>query len=427
MSVEVTIPELGESITEVVLTKWHKASGDYVEKDENLYEVESDKITTDVPAIESGIVQLTADEGAELEIGTVVATIDPSAEKPAGTSSNGTATKEQAESGKAAATSDSDNTASEDDADIKATPLARNIARDKGISLSDIQGSGTHGRITKSDVLAAEANSKTSSQTKAKSPDATSSKTAASTPIKVRSTTTGNREVRTEKMTKLRQRIAERLVYAKNTTAMLTTFNECDMSAIMELRKKYKESFKEKHGIGLGFMSFFVKACCGALREFPRVNAYIVDDSIEYHDFVDISIAVSTEKGLTVPILRDAESLGFAEIEAGIMDLALKARDGKLTMDDLQGGTFTITNGGIFGSLNSTPILNPPQSGILGMHAIKKRPIEDPANPGNIVLRPMMHLALSYDHRIVDGKEAVQFLVHIKDALEDPQRLMLEL
>jgi len=226
-------------------------------------------------------------------------------------------------------------------------------------------------------------------------------------------------------MTKLRARIAERLVEAKNSTAMLTTFNECDMTEVVALRRRYKEDFQKKHGVGLGFMSFFVKASCSALDAFPRVNAYIDGDEIVYHDYVDLSIAVSTERGLTVPILRDAHAMSFAEIEGTIGDLARRARDGKLTMDDLTGGTFTITNGGIYGSLNSTPILNPPQSAILGMHAIKNRPVEDPDNPGQVALRPMMNIALSYDHRIIDGAEAVSFLKHIKESIEDPERMLI--
>jgi 2-oxoglutarate dehydrogenase E2 component (dihydrolipoamide succinyltransferase) len=236
----------------------------------------------------------------------------------------------------------------------------------------------------------------------------------------------GHRGLRRERMSKLRQRVAERLVSAQHTAAMLTTFNEADMSAVMDLRKKYKEPFLEKHGVGLGFMSFFVKACVSALQAFPRINAYIAGDEIEFHDYVDISVAVGTPKGLVVPVIRNAERLSFAGIETTIKDFAVRARDGKLTVDDMTGGTFTISNGGVYGSLNSTPILNPPQSGILGMHKIMKRAIEDPDNPGQIVLRPMMYLALSYDHRIVDGAEAVGFLVHVKDMIEDPERLLIE-
>ena len=237
----------------------------------------------------------------------------------------------------------------------------------------------------------------------------------------------GPRGLRREKMSKLRQRIAERLVQAQHSAAMLTTFNECDMSEVMRLRKLHKESFSEKHGVGLGFMSFFIKACTSALRQHPRVNAYIVGNEYEYHDDVDSSVAVGTDKGLVVPVLRNTELMSFAEVESTIKNLALRARENKLTMDEMTGGTFTISNGGVYGSLNSTPILNPPQSGILGMHAIKKRAVEDPDNPGQVVIRPMMYLALSYDHRIVDGAEAVVFLVHVKNCIENPERLLLGL
>jgi len=415
MPVEVKIPELGESISEVVLTTWHKSEGDWVDRDESLFEIESDKITTDVPAPESGVVSLSVEAGSELSVGAVVASIDPNAKRPAAVHAGADAAsaEKRAETPGGRSVKDADN------GHARATSVAKRIADEKGIDLNRVEGSGPGGRITKEDVLRAG----DSPQPPRGAPGLPSRGDGSGVRLEARPTARGTS---VEKMSRLRQRIADRLVYAKNSTAMLTTFNECDMSAVMAMRKKYKEPFIEKHGVGLGFMSFFVKACCSALREFPRVNAYIVEDSIEYHDFVDLSVAVSTDKGLTVPILRDVHAMSFAEIEAGIKDLAERARDGKLTMDDLTGGTFTITNGGVFGSLQSTPILNPPQSGILGMHAIQNRPVEDPDKPGQIALRPMMYLALSYDHRIVDGKEAVSFLVHIKQCIEDPARLMLE-
>jgi len=297
----------------------------------------------------------------------------------------------------------------------KASSLAKKVAADKGVDLAKVTGSGTSGRIVMADVeRAATAVSTIAIPVKKVVPVAA--------PMAV----AGARGVRREKMPKIRQRIAERLVQAQHTAAMLTTFNECDMTEVMRLRSEHKESFEKHHGVSLGFMSFFVKACCSALKRFPKVNAYIAGDEVEYHDYSDVSIAVGTDRGLVVPVLRNAELLSFAEIEQAIRGFAAKAREGKLTVDEMTGGTFTITNGGIYGSLMSTPILNAPQSAILGMHTIKKRPIEDPRNPGQIALRPMMYLALSYDHRIIDGADAVSFLVHIKDCIEKPERLLLD-
>ena len=290
------------------------------------------------------------------------------------------------------------------------------MAADKGVDLAKVAGSGTSGRIVMADVeRAATAVQSIANPVKPVAP-------APQVPVVVG----GTRGVRREKMPKIRQRIAERLVDAQHTAAMLTTFNECDMTEVMRLRAEHKESFEKHHGVGLGFMSFFVKAACSALKRFPKVNAYIAGDEVEYHDYADVSIAVGTDRGLVVPVLRNAEGMTFAQIELAIRAFAAKARDGKLSVDEMTGGTFTITNGGIYGSLMSTPILNAPQSAILGMHSIKKRPIEDPRNPGQIALRPMMYLALSYDHRIIDGAEAVSFLVHIKDCIEKPERLLLD-
>jgi len=316
-----------------------------------------------------------------------------------------------------ATTSAAQTTSAEHATSSRATSLARKIAADKGVDLAAVAGTGPSGRITKSDVLAA----KTPNVPAAPAPPPTVA-TVATPIIDAPATVRGVRRVR---MSRLRQRIAERLVDAQHTAAMLTTFNEADMTEVMRLRSLHKEKFQERHGVGLGFMSFFAKACVSALRAHEGVNAYVVGDEFEYHDFVDLSVAVGTPKGLVVPVVRNAERLSFAEIEATIKDLAIRARDGKLTMDEMTGGTFTISNGGIYGSLMSTPILNPPQSGILGMHKIMKRAVEDPNNPGQIVLRPMMYLALSYDHRIVDGEQAVRFLVHLKDCLESPERMLL--
>ena len=402
MPVDITIPSPGESIIEVIVGPWHKAPGDWVDKDEILVEIESDKVTLEVPAPESGVLAVTATEGTEMNVGDVIGSIDPDASRP--TAAVAAAKTEQAERGPAAARANGP----PGDGEQRATSVARKLAADKGVELARVSGTGPSGRITKSDVMAAAS--------------APARALGATPPQPVPS----KRGVRRERMSKLRQRIAERLVAAQQTAAMLTTFNEADMSAVVRVRKQHKEAFQETHGVGLGFMSFFVKACVSALRRFPRVNASIAADEIEYHDYVDMSIAVGTKKGLVVPVIRNAESMSFAGIEKAIQDLATRAHEGRLTLEDMTGGTFTISNGGVYGSMLSTPILNPPQSGILGMHRITNRPVEDPQSPGQIVLRPMMYLALSYDHRIVDGEQAVSFLVHVRQCLEDPDRLMLE-
>ena len=404
MPLEISIPSPGESITEVTIGPWLKASGDWVEKDEVVVEIESDKVTLELRAPDSGVLEALADEGAEKQVGDVIATVDPSAQRPKGIAATASAPATEAV---VAATSDGDS---------KVTSVARKLAADKGVDLARIDGSGPSGRITKSDVLAA-------TRTSTPAPEvsiATASPIVGTVPV-------GSRDVQRKRMSKLRQRIAERLVSAQHTAAMLTTMNEADMSAVMSLRKLHKEEFDKKYSVGLGFMSFFVHACAAALKEFPVVNAYIDGNELEYHDYIDISVDIGTEKGLVVPVLRNAEAMSFADVERTIKQLAGRARDGKLTLEEMTGGTFTISNGGVYGSLLSTPILNPPQSAILGMHKIMKRPIEDPDNPGEIVLRPMMYLALSYDHRIVDGEQAVKFLVHIKNSLEHPQRMLLGL
>ncbi len=434
MAVEVVVPNVGESVTEGVIATWLKKPGDWVNQDETLLELETDKITMEIPAPSAGILsdQKFA-EGDTVEVGATIASIDETASKPEGAAA--TAAPAKAEEAQTSAASESrpasapastsapnkPTFAPADSAgkDASATPLARKIATEHGVNLSGIVGTGPGGRIREQDVLASvQKNGHASTETAQASPSPAATK--------------GQRTSRVERMSPMRQKIATRLVEAQHNAAMLTTFNECDMSAVMKLRSTYKEEFGKKHDINLGFMSFFVKAVVRGLKAQPAVNSYIVEDdagkpALQYHDYCDIAVAVSSPKGLVVPVLRSADQLSFAEIESGIKDLALRARDGKITLEEMTGGTFTITNGGIFGSLNSTPILNPPQSGILGMHAIKNRPIEDPDNPGQVVIRPMMYLALSYDHRVVDGAGAVQFLVAVKEAIEDPHRLLLGL
>jgi 2-oxoglutarate dehydrogenase E2 component (dihydrolipoamide succinyltransferase) len=425
MPVDIIIPSPGESITEVTIGTWHKRPGEWVEKDEPVVEIESDKATLEIPAPESGALNILLDKGSEAKVGARVGTVDPSAKKP---EKQGAAAASKSPAGDAASVVERATESAA--AEGRATSVARKIAAERGVDLARVQGTGPSGRIRKADVLAISDQARQGGAGIAPAKDdgsRASQRGGAVVPARqvVAISGAGHRGVRREKMTKLRQRIAERLVQAQRNAAMLTTFNEADMGEVMRLRSQHKDEFEKRHGIGLGFMSFFVKACVSALQAFPRVNAYIVGDEIEYHDFVDMSIAVGTDKGLVVPVLRNAEQMSFADIEGTIRDLATRARDGKLTIEEMTGGTFTITNGGVYGSLNSTPILNPPQSGILGMHAIKKRPIEFPANSGQIALRPMMYLALSYDHRIVDGAEAVSFLVHVKNMLENPERMLL--
>jgi 2-oxoglutarate dehydrogenase E2 component (dihydrolipoamide succinyltransferase) len=420
---DIMVPSPGESITEVTLGQWHKHDGDWVETDEVLVDIESDKATLEVRAPAAGVLRVKVQSGAEQKVGAPIGAIDTAAAKPAGGQSGaGNAASvsiaasagSQAPAAAVAATVTATVVAEPVDGK-KASSLAKKVAADKGVDLAKVTGSGTSGRIVMADVERAATAVATIANPVKPVP-------AAAMPMAV----AGARGVRREKMPKIRQRIAERLVQAQHTAAMLTTFNECDMTEVMRLRSEHKESFEKHHGVSLGFMSFFVKACCSALKRFPKVNAYIALDEVEYHDYADVSIAVGTDRGLVVPVLRNAELLSFAEIELAIRGFAAKAREGKLTVDEMTGGTFTITNGGIYGSLMSTPILNAPQSAILGMHTIKKRPVEDPRNPGQIALRPMMYLALSYDHRIIDGADAVSFLVHIKDCIEKPERLLLD-
>ena len=394
---EMKVPAVGESITEVTISTWLKKDGDMVALDEIIAEVESDKATFELPAEANGILRIVAKEKETLPIGGLICRIEITEGGAATSKPKTEAPKEEAKS------TDKSYAAGHP------SPAAGKILDEKGIKSSEVSGSGVGGRITKEDAEKAQAKSK-----------AEPAKAASSTPPVISSG--GSRDKRSEKMTSLRKTIAKRLVSVKNETAMLTTFNEVDMKPLMDLRSKYKDKFKEKYGVGLGFMSFFTKAVCIALKEWPAVNAQINGDEIIYHSYCDVSIAVSTPKGLVVPVIRNAESLTFDQIEAEVVRLATRGRDGKLSIDEMQGGTFSITNGGVFGSMMSTPILNPPQSAILGMHNIVERPV---VKDGQIVIRPIMYLALSYDHRIVDGRESVSFLVRVKELLEDPSRLIL--
>ncbi|GAB4091205.1 2-oxoglutarate dehydrogenase complex dihydrolipoyllysine-residue succinyltransferase [Flaviaesturariibacter terrae] len=401
--IEIKVPTVGESINEVTLVKWLKNDGDYVNRDEVIAELESEKATFEVNAEQAGQLKTVGKEGDTLNIGDVLAQIDETAakpESPAGAPAPAEAPKAApaAESKPAAQPAAAAAPVTSVPNDIKATPVASAIIADKKVDPKSIQASGYNGKILKEDVLEALSN-----------------------PGRKPGITAFSREEKREKMSNLRKTVSRRLVEAKNTTAMLTTFNEVDMSAIMAIRAANKDKFKETHGVNLGFMSFFAKACCFALQEWPAVNAYIDGDSLVYHDYCDISIAVSAPKGLVVPVIRNAESLSMAEIEKKVLELAGKARDNKLAMEEMQGGTFTITNGGVFGSLMSTPIINIPQSAILGMHKIQERPV---VVNGQIVARPMMYLALSYDHRIIDGRESVSFLVRVKELLENPELLL---
>ncbi len=405
--IDVKVPTVGESISEVTLLKWVKEDGQYVDRDEVIAELESEKATFEVNAEKAGTLKQAAKEGDTLKIGDVLASIDESAAKPEAAPVKEAPAKEaapakqpeasgngQAKSQEAPKTEQ----ASAKSADVKATPVASAIIADKKVDPKTVTPSGFQGKILKDDVLNALAN-----------------------PGRVPGKPAFSRDEKRDKMSNLRKTISRRLVEAKNSTAMLTTFNEVDMSRIMETRTKYKDKFKELHGVNLGFMSFFTKACCFALQEWPSVNAYIDGDEIIYHSYCDISIAVSAPKGLVVPVIRNAESLDMAGIEKKVVELATKARDSKLTLEEMQGGTFTITNGGVFGSLMSTPIINIPQAAILGMHKIQERPV---VVNGQIVIKPMMYVALSYDHRIIDGRESVSFLVRVKEFLENPELLL---
>ncbi len=395
MILEMKVPSPGESITEVEIAEWLVEDGDYVEKDQAIAEVDSDKATLELPAEQSGIITFKAEVGDAVEVGAVVCLIDTSAAKPEGSASKPEAPKAEVKE---------EPKKEEKPASTKKTyasgapsPAAKKILNEKGIDANAVKGSGRDGRITKDDAVNAVPSMGTP--------------------------TGGSRGESRSKLSMLRRKVAERLVSVKNETAMLTTFNEVDMSPIFELRKQYKEAFKEKHGVGLGFMSFFTLAVVRALELYPSVNSMIDGKEMLSYDYCDISIAVSGPKGLMVPVIRNAENLTFRGVESEVKRLAIRAREGEITVDEMTGGTFTITNGGVFGSMLSTPIINPPQSAILGMHNIVERPI---AKEGNVVIAPIMYVALSYDHRIIDGKESVGFLVAVKEALENPEELLME-
>ncbi|SDC57884.1 2-oxoglutarate dehydrogenase E2 component [Algoriphagus faecimaris] len=402
---EMVVPTVGESITEVTLANWIKNDGDYVKLDEIIAEVDSDKATFELPAEASGVLRHVAAEGDTLEIGGLICKIEVTDGEPEASSSS--ESKDDSEK-----SSDSDSSEDKENyATGHASPAASKILAEKGIKPEEVKGTGKDGRITKEDAQNAEKSASAPAKQEPKKEEAPQEA------VKV----AGSRDERREKMSSLRKTVARRLVSVKNETAMLTTFNEVNMKPIMDLRSKFKEQFKEKHGVGLGFMSFFAKAVCVALQEWPAVNAKIDGNEIVYNDYCDISIAVSAPKGLVVPVIRNAESLTFDQIEKEVVRLATKARDNKLSIEEMTGGTFTLTNGGIFGSMMSTPIINAPQSAILGMHNIVERPM---AVNGEVKILPMMYLALSYDHRIIDGRESVSFLVRVKQLLEDPTRLL---
>jgi 2-oxoglutarate dehydrogenase E2 component (dihydrolipoamide succinyltransferase) len=397
---EMKVPSPGESISEVEIATWLVADGEWVDKDQTIAEVDSDKATLELPAEEAGIITLKAEEGDIVDVGGVVCHIDTSAKRPA--SAKKEEKKEAAPAKVEAVVAEAAPAATPvaAAAEVHSSPVAKKMMQEHGLSATQVNGTGSNGRITKKDVLSA---------------------LAGGIQPPAQNGWGGTRDEERVRLSSLRRKVADRLVTVKNETAMLTTFNEVNMKPIMDVRKKYKEAFKEKYGVGLGFMSFFTKAVTEALGQFPSVNSYIDGAEAVNHNYADIGIAVSAPKGLMVPVIRNAETLALHEIEAEIKRLAIKARDGKLTIEEMTGGTFTITNGGVFGSMLSTPIINPPQSAILGMHNIVERPI---AENGEVVIRPIMYVALSYDHRIIDGKESVSFLYAIKEMLEDPSKLL---
>jgi 2-oxoglutarate dehydrogenase E2 component (dihydrolipoamide succinyltransferase) len=415
MSIEVKVPQLPESVADATLVAWHKSPGDRVSRDENLADLETDKVVLEVPAPADGVLQeIRITDGTTVTAGEVLAILEAGATgkeepAPAGPAPAKEAAEEaagepaeEAESGKAAG---------------RLSPAVRRLLDEHGLEATEIRGSGRDGRISKADVM-------DYLEKRPPGPAPAARPAPAAPAARPAPSARGSREERRVPMTRMRARIAERLVEAQATAAMLTSFNEVDLGAVMDIRKRYRDSFEKKHGVRIGFMSFFAKAAIEALRKFPVVNASIEGGDVVYHDYYDLGIAVSTDRGLMVPVLRDADLMSFADIERAIGDFATRARDGKIGVDELTGGTFTITNGGVFGSLMSTPILNPPQSAILGMHKIQDRPM---VVNGEIRVRPMMYIALTYDHRIIDGREAVQFLVSIKESLEDPARLLIQL
>ncbi len=413
MSTNIVVPELGESVVEARVAKWLKKQGDSVNAGDPLVELETEKIDLEVSADRAGVLGgIRHQEGADVKVGEVLAVLEEAASGAPASAAAPAPERPEAEAPKAPAQV----------ADKKATPTAKNIARDQKVDLGAVAGSGAGGRVTKGDVLKAAAPAQPGAAAAAQ-PAKPPAPAAVQAPRPKPQASTGDRTERRERMSKRRATIARRLVEAQQTAAMLTTFNEVDMSAVMQLRERRKEAFTKKYGVGVGIASFFVKAAIGALKAFPPLNAEIQGDEIVFKDYYDIGMAVGAEGGLVVPVLRDADRMSFADVELSIRDFAQRAKDGSLTLEDLKGGTFTITNGGVFGSLMSTPILNPPQVGILGLHKIADRAV--PIN-GQVVIRPMMYLALSYDHRLVDGREAVQFLVRIKEFIEDPAWMLLE-
>lgn len=411
MAIDVKMPNVGESVQEGVIHKWRVKAGDYVNRDDVLVELETDKATVEVVAESSGVIDIVKKQGETVAIGEVMARIDNSAAAPQAKAQVAT----QPSTPPPPASSQVPPPApAKSAADQPLSPAVRRMTEEHQINPAAVQGSGKDGRLTKGDVIA-------HMESGSKSPSGLA--TAPSTPVFVKpQTVPGQRSERREPMTMLRRKIAERLVHAQETAAILTTFNEIDMSHVMRIRNDYKEKFKEKYGVGLGFMSFFIRAAVEALKAYPAVNGWIEGNDIVYHDYYDIGVAVSSNRGLVVPVIKDADRLSMAELELSVADYGKRARDGKLSVDEMTGGTFTVSNGGVFGSLMATPILNPPQSGILGMHKIEERPV---VVNGQIVIRPMMYVALSYDHRIIDGKESVGFLVKIKECIEDPTRILV--
>jgi 2-oxoglutarate dehydrogenase E2 component (dihydrolipoamide succinyltransferase) len=412
MTVEIRVPTLGESVTEATIAQWFKSVGDSVSVDEPIVELETDKVAVEVNATAAGALsEIIAAEGDTVEVGALLGTIKEGAAGAPGKAAEASASAPAPKAAEPAPEPAAPSSAPAAGGDVEMMPAARKIVEEQGLNAAQIPGTGKDGRVTKGDVLSY-LDSKPSAPAQPSAPAAPSGPRAE-----------GEREQRV-RMTRLRKRIAERLKEAQNTAAMLTTFNEVDMTAVMAAREEYRDGFEKKHGVRLGFMSFFVKACVNALKEIPSVNAEIDGEDLVYKNYYHIGVAVGTPQGLVVPVVRDADQMNFADIEKTINDLGKRARDGKLAIDDMTGGTFTISNGGVYGSLNSTPILNPPQSGILGMHKIQKRPMVE---GDEIVVRPMMYLAMSYDHRIIDGREAVTFLVRVKENIEDPQRLLFDL
>lgn len=434
MKAEIKVPTVGESITEATIGEWTKKSGEFVKRDEIILLLDTDKASVEVTAPNDGVLTTMAKAGDTVKIGAVVATIDTEGVATAGMQQPA----KNVEVPKTAPTSAPQEPAASGGKQISPdmqqhmSPAVQRVANERGLDPSQIQGTGKDGRITKQDAVSAPAPGQGGlgatagnyAPAPAVAPVPAAAKKSEIPPLPQKRGAVGTRGQRREPMTNIRKRISERLVMSQQTTATLTTFNEVDMTAVMSLRDKYKDKYKEKYGVSLGFMGFFVKACVEALKELPLVNAFIDGTEIIYNDYINIGVAVGTEKGLIVPVVKDADLLSIAGIEQAIRHYAIKARDGKIGIDDLSGGTFTVSNGGVYGSLMSTPILNPPQSAILGMHKIEDRPI---VVNGKIEIRPMMYLALSYDHRIIDGKEAVTFLVRIKEGLEDPSRLLLEI